>query len=126
MQGNHTRRTIAALAISAAALCPLTACSVDTGSTTASTSTAVELTKDQSFITVLKTNDFPDLDPAEAISTAHTVCDTLDRGVSAKAIAGLMMEQFTPTDSGIFLGAAVGTYCPQYLDDFSNLGGSAA
>ncbi|MGB3602757.1 MAG: DUF732 domain-containing protein [Gordonia sp. (in: high G+C Gram-positive bacteria)] len=142
MNTTTTIRRIVTVTFAALAAVPIAACSVDGAPATTTTTnvaapaaaadtteeaqTLTPAQQDQVFIRVLRDQGFP-LDDAEseAIDLAHTVCETLDAGVPAKRIADATMDTYGPTDAGTLLGAATTTYCPEYTDDFTRLGGAA-
>lgn len=77
--------------------------------------TLSESDKDKLFIKYLEINDVPLVSaaPEQAVDLAHTICDALSSGVSLRQLAVPMLKEFTPTQAGQIMGAAVGAYCPE-------------
>lgn len=71
--------------------------------------------KDTMFTTYLAEQNLPLVSeaPAEAISVAHSMCEALSNGVSFEDLLDILVQEFTPYQAGIFVGASVATYCPE-------------
>lgn len=64
----------------------------------------------------------PGASAGERIDFGHTICDTLDSGVSMEAVALTLLENGTPENAGGWLGASTTAYCPQHSAAVENLG----
>ncbi|HWF28574.1 MAG TPA: DUF732 domain-containing protein [Mycobacterium sp.] len=86
----------------------------------AAVSTAHADTKDDKFISILKTEGITDhVSPAHAIEAGHTVCQKLDGGASPSDVANDVVNSSSMPayHCGYFVGAAIKVYCPQYMPE---------
>jgi hypothetical protein len=83
----------------------------------AAVSTAHADTKDNQFLTAMKSDGITDhVSPQHAIVAAHSVCQKVDGGESPTQVATdvLNNSSMPAYDSGYFVGASINAYCPQY------------
>ena len=73
---------------------------------------------DDAFIAGLVNRGITMPDPNTAIAMAHTVCAGLDANQPVSLVAMKLMKDtnFTPNQSGFFIGLSVAAYCPQDKD----------
>ena len=99
--GSGKRWTVCAGSLSAAAL----ACAAPA---------AADQT-DDAFVAALANGGITMPDPNAAIAMARTVCAGLDANQPVSLVAMKLMKDtnFTPRQSGYFIGLSVAAYCPQ-------------
>jgi hypothetical protein len=73
---------------------------------------------DSAFVAALAKGGITMSDPNTAVGMAHTVCAGLDANQPVSLVAMRLMKDtnFTPRQSGYFIGLSVAAYCPQDKD----------
>jgi hypothetical protein len=73
---------------------------------------------DDAFVAALAKGGISMSDPDTAIGMAHSVCSGLDANQSSSVLAMKIMKEtdFTPKQSGFFIGLSIAAYCPQFKD----------
>jgi hypothetical protein len=104
--GFGKRRTFCAIFLSAAALSMVFMAPASADQT------------DDAFVAALANGGISVPDPSNAIAMAHTVCAGLDANQPVSLVAMKLMKDtnFTPKQSGYFIGLSVAAYCPQDKD----------
>ena len=78
--------------------------------------TATAATREDLFIAVLDDQGFPyGGDEDLAIEVGYSACDALDSGVSVLQLVTITLDEYTPREGGVFLGAAVGALCAENM-----------
>jgi hypothetical protein len=72
---------------------------------------------DDAFVAALKNRGIVFPTDAAAITTAHNVCDGLDKGRTPASMILSLGRQFSARQAGYFVGASVAFYCPEHKGD---------
>jgi hypothetical protein len=87
-------------------------------STSSHTSRASTSTMDRVFVAAIHRGIPQTVSTADSVIVAegHQVCSAFDTGANFLSVAGTVMDDgYTPYESGYYIGASIGAYCPKYL-----------
>lgn len=77
--------------------------------------------QDMAFLTTLDELGVTYPSEAQAVAIGHGVCDSLTAGVSPHRVVMSVMQggNYDPNDAATILGAAIGSYCDDYVSTAS-------
>lgn len=76
------------------------------------------------FVTVIRAKYDLDMSDAELIEMGRTICEGFDNFGVVGTIGIMIQSEPAPNPEvlGFVMGASASAFCPEYTDDFSNLG----
>lgn len=71
---------------------------------------------DTAYLSTLDHFAVPYSTEGAVIDAGHAICDAFDSGLTFRRVGAIAMSSgFTAEDAGHLIGAAVGSYCDQYI-----------